>query len=111
MISPKDTTSFDIRILRCSNDYKISLECGWENRGSRLKAGAAQNWRPHTGLPLFGGGLLVQELCEVLSGALSFALGNDVQEADLELDLGEVVHDPLYRTYEWTSIGVRYSFI
>ena len=62
-------------------------------------------------LPLFAGGLLVQKLFQFLSRALSFALGSDVQEADLELDLGEVVHNPLYRTYERPSIGVRYSFI
>ena len=61
----------------------------------------------NTALAFFCGFLLGQQVFEFLGLALGFALRHHIQEADLELNF---LHNPLYRTYDGWSIGVRYPF-
>ena len=64
---------------------------------------------PNIPLAFFGCALFLEQSFQLLSLALCVAQGSDVQEANLELNLGEGVHNLLYRTYDGSSIGLRYS--
>ncbi len=59
---------------------------------------------PNIALAIFGCGLLIQQFFELLRLAVGFAQQGNIQEADLELEFGNDVHNPLYRAYVTRSI-------
>jgi len=57
-------------------------------------------------LAFFALRLLVEQIFQFLHLAVCRAQRRDVQEADLELEFGNNVHNPLYRVYDKRSIGM-----
>jgi hypothetical protein len=63
---------------------------------------------PNIALAILGCRLLFEHFFELAGLLVGFSEGRDIQEADLELEFGSNVHDPLYRSYDAGSIDTYY---